>query len=449
MKLNTISVGNALDIPSQFAAGSVQCIITSPPYWGLRDYGIEPMNWPEVVYSPMAGLPPLTIPAESACLGLERTPEAYTAHLVAIWRGLWRVLRDDGVCFLNLGDSYAGGGRGGGGSYQKERPGWGIHGTGSRCPVTLGLKPKDLLGVPWRVAFALQADGWYLRQDVVWAKGVSGQAIMRRNDCEKQWSGNPMPESIQDRCSKAHELIFILTKKARYYWDAEAVKETSTDPESYRGWSKRSKQVACGAGPKHTQTRGFDTMPEGKYYPTRNLRSVWTIATKGFSEAHFAVFAEDIPRICIKAGTSEHGSCPKCGSPFERVVKKDRTRTTAGLSALPEYKECKTQTIGWRPTCSCLGTWYEQRHIGIDGKTWKARYYIPFDPKPPQLNPCVVLDPFVGSGTTCKVARELKRNWIGIDVKEEYAEMARKRIFEKSKSKSKKVLKPKSSFRLF
>jgi len=262
-----IICGDSLTELRKLPEESVNCCVTSPPYWGLRDYGV---------------------PGQ---LGLERTPEEYVAKMVEVFREVRRVLRTDGTLWLNLGDSYAGG--------ADKTTGRADHGTS--CPTThlagnskgainpgprttiqteTGLKPKDLVGIPWRVAFALQADGWYLRSDIIWAKP------------------NPMPESVRDRCTKAHEYIFMLTKSARYWYDAEAVKEVGAE-------KPRKKEGGAGESAVDRKSRGHDNCmgTDG----TRNRRSVWTIATRPYAEAHFATFPPEIPELCIKAG------CPKGG----------------------------------------------------------------------------------------------------------------------------------------
>lgn len=239
---------------------SVNCVVTSPPYFGLRDYGVDGQ------------------------IGLEATPVAFVAELVAVFREVRRVLRDDGTCWLNLGDSYAsawpapntrrniidqpmsGGKRG----PQRQSK---LHGS---------LKEKDLMGIPWRVAFALQDDGWYLRQDIIWSKP------------------NPMPESVTDRCTKAHEYVFLLSKSARYHYDADAIAEPSAQPDRERA------DAFGGKSWKERQQHSEGAVFTGS--ETRNARSVWNIATQPFSEAHFATFPPELAERCIKAG------CPVGGT---------------------------------------------------------------------------------------------------------------------------------------
>lgn len=231
---------------------SVHCCVTSPPYFGLRDYGHDGQ------------------------IGLEQTPEAYVAELVAVFREVKRVLRDDGTLWLNLGDSYA---REGGKHSNQPRhwdgrdndPG-AMHHTRHVDNLGGGFKHKDLIGIPWRVAFALQADGWYLRQDIIWHKP------------------NPMPESVTDRCTKAHEYIFLLSKSAKYYFDSAAIKE----PAAYAG---------CGRGVStNISPKGMTDFGGKIQYDDRNKRSVWTVTTKPYKGAHFATFPLNLIRPCILAG---------------------------------------------------------------------------------------------------------------------------------------------------
>lgn len=248
---------------------SVHTCVTSPPYFGLRDYGVDGQ------------------------IGLEATPDAFVARLVEVFREVRRVLRDDGTLWLNLGDSYAANR-----SYQvpstkggaKHGPGQSAGGKGSSVPD--GLKSKDLIGIPWRVAFALQADGWYLRQDIIWHKP------------------NPMPESVRDRCTKAHEYLFLLSKSDRYFFDAEAIKEPTSDNEVTRARNNRSDKGIV--GPADLHGTGFGQSGRGGWQragiETRNRRSVWTVTTKPFKGAHFATFPPDLIEPCILAGSPVGGT---------------------------------------------------------------------------------------------------------------------------------------------
>lgn len=238
---------------AQLEDESVQCCVTSPPYWGLRDYGV------------------------SGQIGLEPTPDAFVAKMVEVFREVRRVLRKDGVLFLNLGDSYAMSTKGSSGKGEKQITNAGTILLDRSWKIPTGLKPKDLVGIPWMVAFALRADGWYLRQEIIWAKP------------------NPMPESVRDRCTKAHEHIFLLSKAERYFYDAGAIQEDA-DPINWRETATARRN----APPGQATDGGF---LNGRKYGARNKRSVWTVATTPYSEAHFATFPEEIPEICIKAGS--------------------------------------------------------------------------------------------------------------------------------------------------
>ena len=379
-----VIVADVLDGLGQLPDASVQCIVTSPPYWGLRNYGVEGQ------------------------IGLEPTPEAYVERMVAVFREVRRVLRDDGTLWLNMGDGYAQSeirNRNGEseGFYRPCRDG--VAQTGRRQDH--GLKPKDLIGMPWRLAFALQADGWWLRSDIIWSKP------------------NPMPESVTDRPTKAHEYVFLLTKAARYFYDAEAVKEASEYPEDIRppNGSEAPGQRLSECKRESVERGGFNgktnALPGREafkaYRNTRNRRTVWEIPTQSFSGAHFATFPEALVEPCIKAGTSERGCCPECGMGWERVVErrpmvldrsdrthaKGRTRTSGTMVEPPS-----ATTIGWEPACTCARA---------------------------EAVPCTVLDPFNGSGTTGAVAVRLGRRYVGIELNESYAAMAERRIGEAAK----------------
>lgn len=271
--------GNCLDILRGLSDEMVNCCVTSPPYYGLRDYGLEPAEWPAMSYAPMAGLPEITVPAITCCLGLEETPEAFIGHMVLIFREVRRVLRKDGTLWLNLGDSYnASKGQrkvtDKAGPKQTSKRG----STGAPSLYIKDLKPKDLLGIPWRVAFALQADGWYLRQDIIWSKP------------------NAMPESVRDRCTKAHEYVFLLSKSPKYYYDHEAVKEPAV-----KGASGSTFNACKTADHQLGRSSDKERVDNGK----RNRRSVWHIATRPYKEAHFAVYPPDLITHCILAGCPE------------------------------------------------------------------------------------------------------------------------------------------------
>jgi DNA modification methylase len=312
----TLYLGDCIEVLRTIPDSSVQCCVTSPPYYGLRDYGT------------------------AGQIGLEETPEAYVAKLVDVFREVRRVLRDDGVLWLNLGDSYAGNNSIGRNDAGRNFTGGGGNILGSGNPgeqgfikKETGLKPKDLVGIPWRVAFALQADGWWLRQDIIWAKP------------------NPMPESVTDRCTKSHEYIFLLTKSARYYYDAEAVKEAAVDQESYTGWRKRNAPTMAKHDIKHLKNAGSiledGTLKSGMRYPLRNLRDVWTITTKPYREAHFATFPIEIPERCIKAGSKEGDAIldPFSGAGTTGVAAAKLGRAYIGIDLNPDYIEMSRKRI--------------------------------------------------------------------------------------------------------
>ncbi|WP_025684551.1 DNA-methyltransferase [Paenibacillus maysiensis] len=312
--------GNNIEVMPTLPAGTFNTCVTSPPYWGLRDYGLPASDWPEVTYTPMPGLPPITVPPWTGCLGLEPTPEMFVAHMVLIFREVWRLLRDDGTLWLNFGDSYAGSGKGAWSNTTAQKevyvpvPG----STQTKLDKTpSGLKPKDLIGIPWRVAFALQADGWYLRMDNIWSKP------------------NPMPESVQDRPTKAHEYVFLLAKSERYYYDKDAIKENMADSSIARlsqdlegqqgsdrangGAKTNGKMKAVGKAYSFKRKVNEGDVPgqpkqhredreDKEYYGSRNKRSVWTVATAQFAEAHFAVFPEKLIEPCILAGAPVGGN---------------------------------------------------------------------------------------------------------------------------------------------
>lgn len=441
---------------------SVQCIVTSPPYWGLRKYaGEQGVEWPAVDYAPMPGLPEIHVsgcdpdcdhewadgPTKTQAkqrdnnpdgntpgawfgstrgenesrtgqsfsvtqgaycrkcggwrggLGLEPTPEAYIGHMVLVMREMRRVLRDDGVAFVNLGDSYNGSGKGQMGDGEasdrrgaKQATSLGTLSGGLPTGISHGLKPKDLIGIPFRFAFAAQADGWWLRSDIIWAKP------------------NPMPESVTDRPTKSHEYVFLLTKSAKYYYDADAVREDQQESSLKRlerGWNGNGDRGYPHGPQNHFKKYMGKTPEEIAALPGRNLRDVWTLATQPTPYAHFATYPEALAEKCILAGTSARGACPTCGAPWQRVVERTamvidrsnnhppelRTRTSGTMVQPPT-----SETTGWQPTCACFGEFADS------AVTQK----------------CVVLDPFHGSGTTGVVALRLGRAYIGVDISEEY-----------------------------
>jgi DNA modification methylase len=332
--------GDALAVLRTLPAESVHCCVTSPPYWGLRDYGVNGQ------------------------LGLERTPEEYVSRMVEVFREVRRVLRSDGTLWLNLGDSYAGSGPSGA-SYQskttvarngKTRDGnFSISRTLSDRGLTYtdkkpipppGLKPKDLVGIPWSVALALRADGWYLRSDIIWSKP------------------NPMPESVTDRPTKAHEYLFLLAKSERYYYDADAIKEPSISGDPRKpyapgqvdargnGHNRNGGKIrpSVARGNFNGKTEALAEQGRNAFRATedwRNRRTVWTIVPQPFKGAHFAVFPEKLVEPCILAGCQEDDTIldPFCGSGTVGVVALRHNRQFIGIELSRDYCEMARQRI--------------------------------------------------------------------------------------------------------
>lgn len=317
-----ILIGDSLAMLKTLPDESVHCCVTSPPYFGLRDYGIEGQ------------------------MGSEATPAAFIEAMTGVFREVRRVLRDDGTCWVNMGDSYASGpkdrteaqasaatGLQGGlkTQFQSKR---------QQNKIVGSLKPKDLMGMPWRLAFALQDDGWYLRQDIIWSKP------------------NPMPESVRDRCTKAHEYIFLLSKSERYFYDqaaiAEPVVKGAAGSEFHTGKTGvhqlgRASTSSRGVPPRHAQYEssdqsGLDSFISGE---TRNKRSVWQVATQPFAEAHFATFPPELPETCIKAGCPEGGTVldPFFGAGTTGLVADRLQRNCIGIELNPEYAEMARRRI--------------------------------------------------------------------------------------------------------
>ena len=452
----TVHVGDVRKVLRELPAASVDCCVTSPPYWGLRDYGLPPLTWggdPNCRHQ-WSGMKMARGGRKAFCgpertqlvsrvgktkrqdgavttggrfclrctawlgdLGLEPSPDLYLAHIVEVFRDIRRVLKPTGTVWLNLGDAYCAGTRTD--RTPTTRTGvdvpasWSARCQPQRIGSVPGLKPKDLIGLPWRVAFALQADGWYLRADIIWAKP------------------NPMPESVRDRPTKSHEYVFLLSSSSRYFYDTEAVREpaAASAPKAPAGWDKAagahgsfhrlgrepviSAERKSLAGPTYSRHRA--AIPGGQTLTLRsgrNRRTVWTIATQPFRGAHFATFPERLVEPCILAGTSEAGCCAACGAPWEREVvvayENPGNRTTNGprsvgrRSQTPGFEirlERHSPTRGWHPTCRC----------------------------PARPVQAVVLDPFAGSGTTLAVAARLGRRAVGIELNPDYLALIKAR----------------------
>jgi len=305
MKTNKIYQGDCLEIMKTWPDGFVNCCVTSPPYWGLRDYGVDGQ------------------------LGLEKTPEEYVSKMVAVFAEVKRVLKPEGTLWLNLGDSYM---SGGGASrhqgysdpkYTNGRNGNHIEPQSFKHPI---IKPKDLVGIPWMVAFALRQDGWYLRQDIIWHKP------------------NPMPESVRDRCTKSHEYIFLLSKQPKYYCDMEAIKEEANydgrKDTVMKGSDKYKGHIMPNGSPQTVASSGHERWKENADgVKVRNKRSVWTVTTKPYSEAHFATFPPDLITPCVLAGCLKDGLVldPFMGSGTTAMVAYENNRNYIGCELNPEY----------------------------------------------------------------------------------------------------------------
>lgn len=371
----TIWQGNVLDTPWPIESGSVQCCVTSPPYWALRNYQADGQ------------------------IGLEPTPAEFIAKLVTVFREVRRVLRDDGVAFVNIGDSYAGSGKGPSNSLQRPVSCLNNRQLGAGAApqewisVPDGPKQKDLCLIPERLAIALQDDGWWVRSRIAW--------------CKK----SAMPESVTDRPTSAWEHIWMLAKSEHYYWDAMAVAEPSVSNHPSGNGYKRPARLSYDG-------RGQDE--QWQPTSTRNLRNWWALGPEPSREQHFACFVSEIPRRAILAGSSEHGACARCGAPRRRVTETERTfesgwgrsgQTSGGKNARMQGGGATldirrgpcvhTTTTGWEPTCNC----------GVE-----------------ETRPCLVLDPFMGSGTTALVARQLGRRSVGIELNESYVGIIRRRL---------------------
>ncbi|WP_240932947.1 DNA-methyltransferase [Pelagibius litoralis] len=413
-----ILTGDCLEVLATLPAESVDCVVCSPPYWGLRDYGVDGQ------------------------LGMEPTLGEHIEAMVEVFRQVRRVMKPQATLWLNYGDCYA--------TSPNGRSAADTKATGNDDRTfrdkpfsTVGgvLKPKDLCMMPARLAIALQEDGWWLRSEIIWHKP------------------NPMPESITDRPATAHEKVYLLAKRPRYFYDAVAVREPAkpdTAARYERGRSPDHKWADGGPG-NQTIAKSFDHMkaarvsaergqpPRHSQYDTghsslddfprgegRNLRNVWTIATQPFSEAHFATFPPYLIEPCIKAGTSERGVCPRCGAPWIRIAEKvfqpqvDAPNSAGRIDGqtAPENRwsgstrgTVNITTEGWKPSCGCRDL--------VDGDepfVECAKEVVP-DPIP-----ATVLDPFGGAGTTGLVADRLGRDAILIELNPDYAELARRRI---------------------
>lgn len=439
MPHHTFHIGDALTVLRGMEPESVNCCVTSPPYFGLRSY-LDRDH-----------------PDKAQEIGTEAYLEAYVSALVEVFREVRRVLRADGTLWLNLGDSYAHpntGGNGATGGRDKSTlasrmPTSGT--TPTRKSMPADCKPKDLIGVPWRVAFALQADGWWLRSDIVWAKL------------------NPMPESVTDRPTRSHEFVFLLAKSQRYYYDAEAIKEPCKvgDNGSYfdagktahhenQGKDKRDKQRSLG---KPTYA-GCNDRYDAKPVSTANKRDVWTIGTEPFAEAHFAVMPTALVEPCIRAGCPPTRKCCDCAEVIETPTGSGHGEDPSAVTGRAGFNRPRQPNEGSRPVTRREQRWeaeqikqspYKESMRHLCGDAFD--HYIRTDrsgarPLPPSIRqeffargwiteapPCdhptedagVVLDPFGGSGTVSLVAKRLGRSSVYIDLNPAYADLAVRR----------------------
>ena len=324
--------GDCVEGMATLPDGAAHCVITSPPYWWLRDYG------------------------HAGQIGLERSAADYVARMVEVFAEVRRILREDGTLWLNLGDSYHRG---------------------------------QLAGIPWRVAFALQESGWRLRQEIIWAKP------------------SPMPSSVRDRCTTAHESLFLFAKSSRYHFDQQAIREPQAGPIRRRSFGNAEARTKGKPGTGN-EAPGATWQDSG----FRNRRSVWTIASRPYRGAHFAVMPPALVAPCILAGTSAEGCCGECGAPVERILKRERKPTRPGADTKTTGNAARegnrdplrhittTETIGWKAGCECGAS----------------------------RVPCTVFDPFAGSGTTLAVAIANGRNGIGCELNRDYIALAETRI---------------------
>jgi DNA modification methylase len=450
-----VETGDALVSLRQLPDCCVQTCATSPPYYSLRDYGTgrweggsagcdhKPSGGKQGVTGQRADR---TFTAEQVfrdvcgkCsarrvdlqIGLEQSPAAFIARLVAVFAEVRRVLRPDGTCWVNMGDSYN--------NFRSQMgPGQAVHGRDnfrgkpdvkSRKRGTKGIKEKDLLGIPWQLALALREDGWYLRSEIVWVKQ------------------SPMPESCRDRPTKAHEQIFLLTRSPTYFYDqdAERVPQTSyphssvskngyeTGPMDRKGSGWKSEKVTSQVYDYNPNGRNLWTYwPDLKETPEEALQAilahlddlgmleqvvsdVWgDLKPSPFAGRHFATFPLDLPRRCIALGTSAHGACAKCGAPWRRVTERTQKKrerpneyvkrsgeSGTGNSCANTVAGVSTRTLGWEKSCLCETT---------------------------ETQPCLVLDPFSGTATTGLAARRMGRRYLGLELSPEYAELSRERL---------------------
>ena len=433
MTMNKIVFGdNRITMKQLIDEGvKVQMCVTSPPYYGLRDYGTG--TWEggdpncshkrdsktsdkcitghvnlegavgDGIYKDVC--PRCNAKRKDLQIGLEQTPEDYIREMVNVFRLVKDLLTDDGVIWVNIGDSYS--------SYKDcksigqtlakgtNREDAHVLDKGSsptrntKMLKSQGLKNKDLIGIPWMLAFALRADGWYLRQDIIWHKP------------------NPMPESVTDRCTKAHEYIFLLSKSDKYFFDNEAIKEPATTTDNT---NRNRDESRLNNTPGRTRMAGLKT----NHYITKNKRSVWTVTTKPYKGAHFATFPKDLIEPCIKAGTSEIGHCPVCNARWKRIKIDTGERHNVEIykgNAVKDYEDASVQN----PSDT------KRRVLESMSKIYKHEWVPTCECKEKPVAD-IVFDPFMGSGTTAQVALELGRQYLGCELNPNYEALQQERI---------------------
>jgi len=382
-----VLLGDVLARLADVTDESVQAIVTSPPYLDARDYGVPPTAWPEVTYRPRFDLPEVTVPAQTCCLGHEPSLLAYVGHLVLIARELRRVLRRDGTLWLNIGAGYSRGTTSPRKPTTIEGPNVPASWKG-RCHsarVTGGLPAKQLIPAPSAACDALQAEGWFVRNRIAWTKA------------------DAKPDSVPDRCTPAHEPVFLLTREPQYFFDAHAI---STPAKHSRSGNVRRRKGAERTAP----TRQSDSVPWAG--ELAHPRDVWAIPTGRFKGAHFATFPKELARKCVLAGTSELGCCGACGAPWRKLLSQSEPINTGGTRRKVADVYERQGATGALVT----GEHHARVHVG-----WTMTCRCPLAPPVP----CVVLDPFAGSGTTLAEAHAL-----GVDAQPDYVPHMHERMSE-------------------
>lgn len=340
-----LACGKSQDILKKMPENIIHTVVTSPPYWNLRDYFCKEQ------------------------LGQEETPEEYINNLVSILREVKRVLRKDGTLWLNIGDSYNNTSGFCRASKEWKRDGRENGSSDKKSFNHPSIKKKDMVGMPWRVALALQNDGWFLRCDIIWQKT------------------NPMPDGAKDRPTKAHEYLFLLTKAPKYFYDYYAgLEKTDEQPEEIQGFGAKDQQGTF----RQDQNRTFE------HYGKRNKRSVWTTSVSSFAGEHFATYPPSLIKPCIAVSTSEKGCCKICGKPWVRIIEKVKKEANNSKGYTLEL-----ESKGWEKDCKCDTN---------------------------EVSRCIVLDPFNGTGTTGEVAMSYWNHYIGIDISQSYINVSQHRF---------------------